>query len=109
MKLELTQCEIKVVEYKARGFSAKQICDKLFVTVHTIKQHTKNALRRNALANGFELVARYSANHPELFRNAVVIGFLCIQGLICLDVQNYDFKRSKSKAKTVRLFKAKKY
>lgn len=68
MKLNLTKSETKIVELKAKGYPAKKIGDMRFVSINTVKTHIKNALKRNKLGNGFELVARYAASNPEIFK-----------------------------------------
>ena len=67
MKLRLTKSEMKVVKHKALGLSEKQIADKLFNAIPTIKKHLQNARNKNGLKNSFELVARYAANNPFIF------------------------------------------
>lgn len=78
MKLDLREHEIEVIELKAKGFLEKQICDKLFVSIHAVKMRIKRALKRNNLSNGFELVARYAAKHPEIFKKAFIVAIATV-------------------------------
>lgn len=105
MELSLSKSETEVVHLKALGYSEKQIANKRFRSIHTVKKQVKDALTRNAISNGFELVARYAANHPNMFKNAIVVLFLAIQGLMFVDFKEDNLKRTK-KPKT-KLVKAK--
>lgn len=108
MKLTLTKSETRVVRLKALGFCEKQIADKLFNSINTIKTHVKRAMMKNSLKNGFELVARYAANHPNMFRNAIVVLFLSIQGFICVAENDiYLRKNVKSRVKIVKVRRVK--
>lgn len=108
MALELTKSENEVVRLKCLGFSEKQIACQRFVSLHTVKTLAKRALRKNNLKNGFELVARYAANHPNLFKNMLVVLFLSIQGFIISIDADIDLRRStRSRVKTVKVRRSK--
>lgn len=84
MKLELTKSESEVVKLKALGYAEKEIAEIRFNSIHTIKTHVKRALTKNSINNGFELVARYAASNPDIFKNVIVILFLSIQSLMII-------------------------
>ena len=105
MDLQLTKSEERVIKLKARGFLAKQICDKLYLSIHTVKMHTKNALKRNNVTNGFELVARYAITHPDLFKTVIVALFLSIQSFMIIDHTDYDLRRVRKTTKIVKVKK----
>ncbi len=107
MKLQLTKTEAEVVRLKALGHCEKQIASIRFNSIHTIKTHVKRALTKNALTNGFELVARYAANHPDIFKHAIIVLFLSIQGLICVTENDINLRRStRSRVRIARRVKA---
>ncbi|MCX7768304.1 MAG: response regulator transcription factor [Flavobacteriales bacterium] len=49
--------ELEILRLVVKGLSAKEIADKLFLSVHTIYTHRKNILRKLACKNAAELVS----------------------------------------------------
>jgi len=58
----LTRREYQIIGLFGRGFSAKQIADKLSISVETVVSHKKNAMARVGGKNITELVARCVRN-----------------------------------------------
>lgn len=53
---ELTKREIEVVKLVAEGRTAKEISDKLFISIHTVNTYRKNILQKLKVKNSSELV-----------------------------------------------------
>lgn len=54
----LTPREKEIVELLSKGFSSKEISERLNVSVHTIQKHRKNILRKTNCSNTSELVSK---------------------------------------------------
>ncbi len=52
----LTEREIEIIEYTAKGLSAKAVADQLFLSTHTIYTHRKNILRKLNMNSSSELI-----------------------------------------------------
>ena len=52
----LTEREIEIIQYTARGLSAKAIAEELFLSPHTIYTHRKNILRKLNMNSSSELI-----------------------------------------------------
>ncbi len=50
--------EIEIIRLIAEGFETKEITEKLFISVDTVKTHRKNILKKAGCKNSAELVAR---------------------------------------------------
>ena len=59
-KEKITSRELEVLQLIAHGFSAKQIADKLFISVHTAINHRKNLIEKFKVKNTAELVLEAS-------------------------------------------------
>jgi len=51
--------ENQIIKLIAEGYSSKEISDQLFISVHTVKTHRKNILRKANVKNMVELIKRY--------------------------------------------------
>jgi len=58
----LTPREVEILSLTASGFSEKQIADQLFLSIHTIKTHRKNMVKKAGVKNAAELVRFGIAN-----------------------------------------------
>ena len=54
----LTKREREVVNYLAKGYNADNIAEQLFLSIHTVRTHKKNILRKTKCSNVAELVAQ---------------------------------------------------
>lgn len=59
---KLSSREIEIVNHLANGLSSSQIADTLFISIHTVKTHRKNILKKLNLDNSYELV-QYAMNN----------------------------------------------
>ena len=57
----LTASETKVVELLIRGYSEKEIAEKLHISPHTVNNHMRNIRSRNGLSKNTEIIACYIA------------------------------------------------
>lgn len=55
---ELTKREREIVNFMAKGYDANYIAECLFLSIHTVRTHKKNILRKTNCSNGAELVAK---------------------------------------------------
>ena len=51
--------ENQILSLIAEGYSSKEISDQLFISLHTVKTHRRNMLRKANVKNMVELVKRY--------------------------------------------------
>lgn len=58
----LSEREIEILELLAEGLSSPQIADRLFLSVHTVRTHRKNIIKKLGLAGGYELLL-YAVKH----------------------------------------------
>lgn len=58
----LSDREIEVLELIAQGLKSPEIADKLFISVHTVRTHRKNIIRKLQLEGGHELLL-YAVKH----------------------------------------------
>lgn len=58
---KLSEREIDIIKALAEGLSSSQISEKMFLSIHTVKTHRKNILKKLDLHNSSELV-QYSLN-----------------------------------------------
>lgn len=57
----LSKAEIRVIELLTRGYSEKEIADKLNLSPHTVNNHMKNIKERNGLTKNTEIIPMYIA------------------------------------------------
>jgi DNA-binding CsgD family transcriptional regulator len=50
--------ELEIIKWIAKGKETKEIAEKLFVAIDTIKTHRKNILKKSGCSNSAELIAR---------------------------------------------------
>lgn len=89
----LSNREFEVVTEVAKGFSAKEIATRLFLSVHTVVTHIKNAKNKTETRNSAGLTRWFvlSLDEPKKLFAAM---FLIIQISISLNADSTDFKRS---------------
>ena len=56
-KINLTRRELQVVSLTSKGFSSKEIAEKLNVSVHTIYTHKRNIIRNHEYSNLTQLIS----------------------------------------------------
>ena len=61
-KHRLSERELDIIRCLADGLSSSQIAEKLFISMHTVKTHRKNILKKLDLHNSSELI-QYSLNN----------------------------------------------
>lgn len=85
-----TKSEIKVVELLVRGYSEKEIADKLFLSRYTVDNHLRNIRERNGLNKNTEVILLYIAyvRHKKFsLKNLRELGLGAV--LILLNVCQY--------------------
>lgn len=60
--LPFSPAELSVVEQLARGYSEKEIADKLHLSYHTVNNHLRNIRERHGLQKNTEVVILYAAH-----------------------------------------------
>lgn len=61
-KHSITNREKEIIEYLSRGFSEKEIAEKLFISPKTVNNHIDNIRRKIGVSKNIEIVAYYIAN-----------------------------------------------
>jgi len=59
---KLSERELDIIKCQAEGLTSSQIADKLFISLHTVKTHRKNILKKLDLHNSSELI-QYALNN----------------------------------------------
>ena len=59
---QLTTREHEVLSLICRGFSDKQIADRLFISTSTVKTHVRHVLQKTGLPNRHIIIAQFNAN-----------------------------------------------
>lgn len=89
-KSPFTKAELRVVDLLARGFSEKEIADKLNISYNTVSNHTRNIRERHGLTKNSEVLLLYIAylnNKSFSLANIRDLGLSTI--LILLNVCDY--------------------
>lgn len=60
--LPFSQAELSVVEQLARGYSEKEIADKLHLSYHTVNNHLRNIRERHGIQKNTEIIILYAAH-----------------------------------------------
>ncbi|MFD1216028.1 MULTISPECIES: response regulator transcription factor [Microbulbifer] len=55
---QMSDRERQVVRLMAEGATSEEIADRLYLSVHTVKNHRKNILRKTGCRNSGQLVSR---------------------------------------------------
>lgn len=55
-KINFTNRELDILQLIAKGFSSKEIAEKLGITFHTVESHRKNMLKKHGVSTTVELV-----------------------------------------------------
>lgn len=64
-KQGLSSREIEILEYIAEGLNSPEIAEKLFISVHTVRTHRKNIIKKLQLKKGYELVSYAIKYHKK--------------------------------------------
>ncbi len=57
-----TEREEEILEEILKGYSSKEIADRLYISLHTVSSHRKNMLKKTGCKNAFELMHLYNSN-----------------------------------------------
>lgn len=68
----LSNREMEIIKLTAKGLSAKQIADKLYLSLHTVYTHKKNIMRKLKLNTSSELII-YAINNGLVSENELAI------------------------------------
>lgn len=69
----LTQREVEIVGYLARGLTSREIAAEVSLSAHTVRDHVKAILRKCGASSRGELVARLFADHIRPSFEAAVV------------------------------------
>lgn len=61
-KMPFSPAELSVVEQLTRGYSEKEIADKLNLSYHTVNNHLRNIRERHNLQKNTEIIILYAAS-----------------------------------------------
>lgn len=61
-KMPFSPAELAVVEQLARGYSEKEIADRLNLSYHTVNNHLRNIRDRHELQKNTEIIILYAAS-----------------------------------------------
>lgn len=59
-KMPFSPAELAVVEQLARGYSEKEIADRLHLSYHTVNNHLRNIHERNNIQKNTEIIILYA-------------------------------------------------
>lgn len=97
--VDLTRQEARVAHYIANGFLMKEIADKLFISIHTVKTHYEHIRSKLHAKNIAEVTRNYilSLDNPKDVLK--MLPFLVIQLYVIFNDLPIDMRRVKSSAK----------
>ena len=61
-KMPFSPAELAVVEQLARGYSEKEIADRINLSYHTVNNHLRNIRERHKLQKNTEIIILYAAS-----------------------------------------------
>lgn len=61
----LSEREIEILECIALGLNSPEIAEKLFISVHTVRTHRKNIIKKLQLESGYELLLYAVKHHSQ--------------------------------------------
>ena len=61
--IKLTEKELEVLSLAIKGMNNKQISEKIFITVYTVKAHLSSAMRKLGVTNRTEACYMVLKNH----------------------------------------------
>ena len=82
--------ELAVVEQLARGYSEKEIADRLHLSYHTVNNHLRNIRERHELQKNTEIIILYAASLSKKkvsFKEVKELGFSIL--FVILNVCDY--------------------
>lgn len=105
---QLSQTELKVAELVARGFSEKEIANKMFISHKTVHNHTYSIRRKWKAKSAVDVARKFilSLDDPKKF--FIAFFFILLQIQISLYDEDIDMRRNgkrisqKSQFKTAR-------
>jgi len=77
--MELTEREHEVAELVTRGYSEKEIADKLFLSPATIHNHTYNIRKKTGARSAVDIARNFILSLPDPKQFFLAAGFLMIQ------------------------------
>lgn len=94
-KMPFSKAELLVVEQLARGYSEKEIAEKLHLSFHTVNNHLRNIRTRYNLQKNTEVIILYAttlSKNNVSFRSVKELGLSILFGMvnICGNSQMYS-------------------
>lgn len=90
-KLPFSPAELSVVEQLAKGYSEKEIADRLNLSYHTVNNHLRNIRERNNLQKNTEIIILYAtclSRKRVSFKKVKELGFSIL--FVFLNVCDYS-------------------
>ena len=85
--MPFSSAELSVVEQLARGYSEKEIADRLRLSYHTVNNHLRNIRERHKLQKNTEIIILYAASLSKKkvsFKEIKELGFSILFVIIYL-------------------------
>lgn len=90
---ELSEQEKRIAHYVAKGFIAKEIAGKLYISVLTVRTHLQNIRRKIGAKNIADITRMYILSLPKASDVLKTVLFLVIQINIMANCPDMDLRR----------------
>lgn len=91
--MELTEREHEIAELVTRGYSEKEIADKLYVSPATIHNHTYNIRKKTGARSAVDIAREFILSLPDPKQFFLATSFLMIQLYAIENCPDIDFRR----------------
>ena len=102
--MNLSKREVEMVQDLLKGFAAKEIAHRNYISPHTVNTHFKTIKQKLSAKNNVEVAVKYLANLKDpaayLKQLAIAIFFIGIQGTTIIN--NFDIELRRVSTRTVR-------
>lgn len=107
LKTVLSKSEYDVAYMVSQGFIEKEIADKRFVSLHTIRAQTATIRKKLKARNAVDIARKFILSHENPKRLYIALVFLTIQSLTMIQVTENDMRRPKLRRAAYRISKIK--
>lgn len=92
---KLSKSELRVTKELTRGYSEKEIADRLCVAYKTIRTHTYNIRKKLKARCAVDVARQFLLSLEEPKKFIIAIGFLSIQGFTVYANPDIDLRRAR--------------
>jgi len=107
---QITNREEEIMLEVTKGYTFKEIANRLFISTHTVETHVKNIKKKTGARSNVDIARIFilSLDEPkQFFRTIAATFFLGLQIFICTDNYNIDMRRANNsfKPRTFKIYR----